>query len=106
MKLTLENGNHDSHDVIKKPKEKLILEEFADEYFDFAILESGKESYIQCRIIEDTGRCLLEHRDGSADRHYQTEKTVSLDRAISAFIWYLRGDESWRSEFVWERIVV
>ena len=108
MKLIIESREiPDSLEVIKKPKEEFIREELASEDFDFAILESSDElTFIQCRKMGETEKYWLQYQDGSTDRHYETENPVSCSRAVSAFIWYLRGDESWRSEFVWERIVV
>jgi hypothetical protein len=108
VRLTIENEEYpESCGVIKSPKEKHIREELRSEGFDLAILESTDAlTFIQCRLIEETGRYLLEYQDGSEDRHYQTESPVSYSRAVSAFIWYLRGDESWLSEFAWERIEI
>ncbi|WP_406697244.1 hypothetical protein V5E97_00265 [Singulisphaera sp. Ch08] len=42
----------------------------------------------------------LEYRDGFQDAHYRAvDGPITLDRVISAFIWYLQGDLTWRSRF-------
>jgi len=73
---------------------------------EFAILSTGSESYIQCgEQNEPPYEYELEYRDGSKDRHYRAaDGPITLDRVISAFIWYLQGDPAWRSKFNWERV--
>ena len=108
-KLLLEIVNQEGDSRFeKKPTAELIREELLDQDFDFAVLSQTKNSlsFIQCRLIQETEKYLLEYQDGSVDLHYQTENPVSYSRAVSAFIWYLRGDESWLSEFAWERIEI
>lgn len=47
----------------------------------------------------------MEYQDGSLDRHYQAVGgPVPLDRVLAAFLKYLRGDSSWRSDFQWEKM--
>ena len=108
MLLYLENGNYSSEDAIEDPDEEFMREEFIDEYFEFAILSDPDDdlTFIQFAVIGDTRSCTLDYQDGSTDRHYTTEKPVSFARATSALIWYLRGDTSWKTEFVWERIAI
>jgi hypothetical protein len=46
----------------------------------------------------------LGYQDGSEDRHYQAiDEPIDLDRVLSAFRKYLRGDSSWRTDFKWEK---
>ena len=109
IKLILEIVNQEGESWFgKKPTAEMIRESLLTEDFDFAVLSQSKDdlSYIQCRLIQETEKYLLEYQDGTEDLHYQTENPVSYSRAVSAFIWYLRGDESWLSEFTWERIEV
>jgi hypothetical protein len=48
---------------------------------------------------------ILAYQEGDLSKHYQaTDDAVPLDRVISTFIKYLRGDESWKSDFKWRRI--
>ena len=108
MQLFLENGNFSSTDAIDHPTEEFMKEELHDEYLDFAILGDSDDGlrFIQFHVIDDTDKYNLEYQDGSTERHYMTENPVSLPRAISAFVWYLRRDPSWKSEFVWERVAI
>ena len=73
---------------------------------EFAILSTDPETYMHCG--EQKGppcEYELEHRDGSPDAPDRAvDGPVTLDRVISAFIWYLENDPSWRSRFRWERI--
>jgi hypothetical protein len=32
------------------------------------------------------------------------DEPITLDRVLSAFLKYLRGDQSWRSDFRWEKM--
>lgn len=74
---------------------------------DFAILSTAPETYIQCgEQREPPYEFELEYRDGSQENHYRAaDGPITLDRVITAFIWYLQGDLSWRTAFRWERIV-
>ena len=108
MKLTIQSTEEEEVEcaVIKRPKENDIREELSREEFDFAILQKTPLTYIQCVRLTDTDRFILQYQDGSTDFHYENEKPVSRSRAVSALIWYLREDDSWLTEFVWERIVI
>ena len=98
MKLTLESGR-----VIHDATEADILASIEGEHF--AIL-GGDNSYIQYWVDESgKGPYTLEYQEGSLDKHYRAvDEPITLDRVVSAFSKYVRGDESWRSDFRWERI--
>lgn len=48
---------------------------------------------------------ILEYQDGSLSKHYRAvDSPIVLEQVIDAFSKYLRGDESWRSDFTWEKM--
>jgi len=48
---------------------------------------------------------VLEFQEGDLGHHYRAVgDAVAVDRVITTFIKYLRGDESWKSDFTWQRI--
>ncbi len=98
MNLTLESGR-----VIHDPTESDIVVSIESE--GFAIL-GGDYTYIQyVKESGGDGRYTLEYQEESLDSHYRaTDEPITLDRVRSAFIKYVRGDESWRSDFRWERM--
>jgi hypothetical protein len=73
---------------------------------DFVILSVEPNTYIQCaEQREPPYEYVLEYQAGSLDRHYQAaDGPITLDRVISAFIKYLRGDQSWQTDFQWEKM--
>ena len=99
MELTLESGR-----VIADASEEDILSLIEGE--DFAILEAADGTYMQCaELPEPPYGYVLEYQDGSLDQHYNAvDAPITLDRVIGAFLKYLRGDESWRADFEWEKM--
>src|SRR2546421_5245750 len=99
MRLDFESGR-----VIEVATEDDILAYLEGE--EFAILSRDTDTYIQCaEQREPPYDFVLEYQDGSIDRHYQAiNEPITLDRVISAFLKYLRGDESWWSDFRWEKM--
>lgn len=74
---------------------------------EFAILSAGTpHTYIQCaERDEPPWEYVLEYRDGSADRHYAAaDRPITLERVLSAFAKYLRGDPSWQNDFHCEKL--
>jgi hypothetical protein len=66
----------------------------------FAILERGKQTYMQ--TMGGPEEFVLEYRDGSADRHFRCKATKQV--VIAAFRSYATpGDEAWRKACQWER---
>lgn len=106
MQLFVQSADYDSDDEIDDFDEDFIRGVLSDEDFEFAILAKSESKYIQCAITGSSNQYVLEYQDGSVKKHFQTDNFVTLSRAISAFIWYLRGDPSWKTEFVWERIAI
>lgn len=48
---------------------------------------------------------VLEYQDGSLSKHYRAvDSPIVLEQVIGAFSKYLRGDESWRNDFTWEKM--
>src|SRR6476646_4660970 len=73
---------------------------------EFAILGPNPDTYIQCaERKEPPYDYVLEYQDGSLDEHYQAvDGPIPLERVLAAFVKYRRGDASWRSDFVWEKM--
>jgi hypothetical protein len=99
MQLELESGR-----VIAEATEEDILASIDGE--DFAILSASANTYLQCaEQTEMPFGYVLEYQDGSLDKHFRAvDEPIWLDRILSAFLKYLRGDESWQSDFVWEKM--
>ena len=72
----------------------------------FAILSQDPDTYMQCAAEPDRdGEYVLEYQDGSLDRHYHAvDGPITLQRVIAAFTKYLANDQSWLSDFEWERL--
>ncbi len=99
MRLELESGQ-----VVEDATEQDIRTLVEGE--DFAILSSDPNGYIQCARTE-TQDYLLEYQEGSLQRHYRaTSLPIRLDDVVSVLVKYRRGDPSWKSDFVWERVVL
>lgn len=73
---------------------------------EYAILSLKPDSYIQCaEQNESSDAYVLEYQDGSRAAHFQAvDEPITLERVLSAFVKYLRGDVSWRSDFRWEKM--
>ena len=99
MDLTLESG-----EVIVGVTEQDIRQRIEGE--EFAILALDDGTYLQCAEQKEAPyEYLLEYQEGDVSRHYQaTDEGVPLDRVLAAFVKYLRGDASWKSDFEWRRI--
>jgi hypothetical protein len=97
--LTLESGT-----VIRDATERDIRDRIEGE--EFAILAADDDTYVQCaRQNGAPNEYILEFQEGDLAHHYQAaDDAVPLGRVIATFIKYLRGDESWKSDFVWRRI--
>jgi hypothetical protein len=95
----------DSGRFIGRARESDLVD-VADERF--ATLSDGK-AFIQCHMRRNNSPSDydLEYRDGPEDGHYRaTDKQITLDRMLSAFLKYMRGDFSWRADFQWEKLNV
>ncbi len=98
MKLDFESGR------IVEPATEEAINEFV-EIEDFSILSIDEMTYIQCGRRDTPGDYSLEYQDGSLDSlHSAEDEHVTIDRVISAFVKYLRGDETWREGFQWEKM--
>ena len=99
VELTLESGR-----TITNATEEDILSLVEGE--EFAILGVNPDTYIQCaEQREPPYEYVLEYQDGALDRHYQAvDGPITLDRAVAAFLKYLRRDSSWQSDFQWEEM--
>jgi len=69
---------------------------------EFIILSQARQVYMQA-AGEDDGPYRLEYRDGDEEHHFTAGDDFKKDDVLRAMLWYLSGDERWRSEFRWER---
>lgn len=71
---------------------------------DFVILSKNDMAYIQAAIGEgEEDGFILEYQDGSLDRHYvASNRDIPQEEILKAFLAYLTGDESWKSNYLWE----
>jgi hypothetical protein len=95
---------------IQNPSDDEILNELAslrDEGGDsFAILGATDMTYIQVAGDQQTGFD-LEYQEGSVDAHFKaTDKNITLDRVVEAFIAFRDGDIAWQSGFAFEKIAL
>src|SRR5262249_23572936 len=99
MDLELESGK-----VIHAVTEEDILGNVEGE--DFAILSLDPTTYMQCaEQREPPYEYVLEYQEGVLEEHYHAvDGPITLERVLSAFLKYLRGDSSWRADFRWERM--
>jgi hypothetical protein len=99
LSLQLESGKLIKN-VTEADIERLIEEE------DFAILSRDDSTYIQCaEQSEPPYEYVLEYQNGSIQRHYRAvDEGIPLERVLAAFVNYLHGDESWRTDFRWEKL--
>ncbi len=107
MRLTLENGT-----VIDNPTAAQIDAAVRSlnwrEDNAFAILEQSEWTFMQTAQNDDPERQVpvffLDYQEGSLKKHYHAvDEQIALDRVLTAFQKYGRGDASWRDDFEWER---
>ena len=100
MELACENSPPSS-DVT----EAAILKAFSDDdgRGSFIILSEADQVFIQAAGTGD-GPYTLEYRDGDAKRHHQCLGEPKRSEVQSAFLKYLRRDESWKRDFQWSAL--
>ena len=68
------------------------------------VLERDREDYVQTHRQDDS-TFLLEHRDGSADRH--SSSSVADETEVAARMWaWLSRDPAWTSGLTWDRVAL
>jgi len=84
-----------------------IRKAFADDNGrgEFIILRESDQFYIQA-AGENDGPYILEYREGGGDRHYRCTRGMDMNKSEveSAFVKYLKGDMSWKTDFQWEQV--
>lgn len=71
---------------------------------NFVILGRDDDCFIQSGADEE-GRCDLEYRDGSDQKHFRcTKDALSVQEVIAAFKDYAAGNETWKTRFQWEAL--
>lgn len=99
MKLTTEDGTQ-----IENPSGSDISRAIGSLSHDgngFAILAADDEIYPQA-AGSILGGFILEYREGSWEKHFQTSQPTSTNQVIEAMQQYAVGDDSWRTSFSWE----
>lgn len=101
MKLELSDGT-----TIKDPSLGDIEREvsrLADDPEFFAILSVAEMTYIQTAGSNKDG-FVLEYQVKVLENHYISAERTTLDQVLVALKKYARGDESWKSDFAWEKM--
>jgi hypothetical protein len=97
--------------MIRHASEADIIEEFnkfGEENDDFVVLSKNDMNYIQAAPGDFEGEGLvLEYQDGSLDRHFSASDTnISKELILSVFLAYLKGEDSWKEKFNWEKTIL
>lgn len=89
----------------KNVTEAELIEAFRDDKGrgEYIILSQEDQIYIQAAGELDDPYT-LEYREGNADNHFQVDRDVSKEEVLSAFLKYLRGDETWKTDFTWNQL--
>lgn len=98
MILELESG-----EILEMPGVKDLARIEREE---FAILFQSEGTYLQCaeRGLPPWDY-LLEYQIETTDQHYQAvDGPIDFPRVIQAFEKYLTGDETWKTDFRWEKM--
>ena len=69
---------------------------------DFVTVSSGPP-HLYAQAFNDAGRLLLEYRDGSPDRHFQTSG-VAIDEVATALEQWFLGRREFIGDHAWTRI--
>jgi len=46
----------------------------------------------------------LEYREGDNEHHFRATGEYTKAQVEQAFVWYLNGDDRWRTDYPWEKI--
>ncbi|KAL7273711.1 hypothetical protein RUND412_003418 [Rhizina undulata] len=68
------------------------------------------QHYIQVYLNSDTS-CLVEHREGAADKHFQADVLVPFeyggcDIVARVFVSWALGEDDWREELEWQPLML
>ena len=98
MNLELESG-----EILEMPSVNDLARIEGEE---FAILFQSEGTYLQCaERSEPPWDYLLEYQIETTTQHYQAvDGPIDFPRILKAFEKYLTGDESWKSDFQWEKM--
>ena len=88
----------------KNVTEEELIDAFEDDVGrgEFIILSQSGEVYIQA-AGEGDDPYVMEYREGDSDHHFQCTRKLSKANVQSAFMKYLRGDDSWKTDFEWKQ---
>jgi len=97
--------------MIRHASEADIIEEFnkfGEDIDDFVVLSQNDMNYIQAALSDFEGEgFILEYQEASLDKHFSaTDKNISKEDILSAFLAYLKGDSSWKEKFSWEKSLI
>jgi hypothetical protein len=101
VQLTLESGK-----TIENPSDEEIARSLPSEEFAVLSTSPGSHTYLQFADSKDPPyNLILEYQVESLDNQYGPVNTpLTIEGITRAFQKYARGDESWRSDFQWERM--
>lgn len=68
------------------------------------LLSQGEETYMQAMREEETDLFVLEYREGSEERHFACTRSLSVEEVETAFLKYLTGETSWKTDVEWEKV--
>jgi hypothetical protein len=87
--------------------EEQLREAFRDDAGrgEFIILSQEPQVFIQAGG-EDDGPYTLEYREGDDDHHFRAGTDLRKADALRAFLWYLAGDQRWRTDFPWQKVAL
>ena len=72
---------------------------------EFVILTKGEHFFIQASGEYD-GPYIMEYREGDANHHFKCIQDLSKENVQLAFIKYLEGDDSWKTDFEWKLLEI
>ena len=74
----------------------------------FMVLTARPGTYLQCaEQNDDPWEYLLEYQEEDTEHHFHAvAEPIALEQVLSAFCRYLRGDETWKTDFQWEKMAL
>src|SRR6266478_3079192 len=91
-----------SGEIITDPTEDDISRVLSNE--KWVVLEKEAGSYLEFSKSRDPSRWRLGYQIGSLENHFRTVRaSLTLEKVGRTFDKYLKGEETWQSDFEWER---
>lgn len=95
--------------IIESPTEEQIYEAIYSLDLNknedaFLILAKEEMTYIQC-CGDPKSDFRLEYQEGTIDEHYFAVGEIDVDALLLILTAYANGDESWKEDYEWERLI-